>query len=94
MSSFPFLRWPAWRSWGCCLPFLAPIPVRRIAWLALFTGLALEGAQLTLELLGVVSGYGHSIDINDVILNALGVLAGYGIFRLIARINFMKVLRL
>jgi glycopeptide antibiotics resistance protein len=66
---------------GFGLPFLVPISTRRILWLALYAGLALETTQLGIELLGLVSGYGHSIDINDVLLNAAGVLVGYGLFR-------------
>ena len=29
----------------------------------------------------MTGGYGHAVDINDVILNAIGALAGYGLFR-------------
>ena len=32
-------------------------------------------------LLGQIAGYGHSVDINDVILNTIGALAGDGLFR-------------
>lgn len=66
---------------GFLLPFLVRVPARRALLMALFTGLALEGAQLLTSVLGIISGYGHSIDINDVILNAIGVLVGYGGYR-------------
>ena len=65
---------------GFGLPFLVTVPGRRIFWLALFSGLALEGIQLLIKLLGIIGGYGHSVDINDVILNSIGVLVGYGLF--------------
>ena len=66
---------------GFALPFLVTVPGRRIFWLALFSGLALEGTQLLIKLLGIIGGYGHSVDINDVILNSIGVLVGYGLYR-------------
>ncbi|MEN6435785.1 MAG: VanZ family protein [Anaerolineaceae bacterium] len=69
---------------GFSLPFLVYVPGRRIFWVALFSGLALEGMQLLIELLGIISGYGHAIDINDVILNSIGVLVGYGLYRTFA----------
>jgi glycopeptide antibiotics resistance protein len=70
---------------GFAAPFLVDISPRRLFCLALSAGLVLEGAQFAFELSGLVSGYGHSIDINDVLLNAAGVLAGYAVFRLMAR---------
>ena len=65
---------------GFGLPFLVYVPGSRIFWLVLFSGLALEGTQLLIKLLGIISGYGHAIDINDVILNSIGVLVGYGLY--------------
>lgn len=65
---------------GFLLPFLVRVPARRGFLLALFTGLALEGAQLFISLLSIIGNYGHSIDINDVILNAIGVIVGFGGF--------------
>jgi glycopeptide antibiotics resistance protein len=67
---------------GFGLPLLVPVSTRRIFWVALFAGLFFETTQLVIELSGLVSGYGHSIDINDVVLNAAGILLGYGLFRL------------
>jgi len=66
---------------GFLLPFLVRVPARRGFLIALFTGLALEGAQSLISLLSIIGGYGHSIDINDVILNAIGVIIGFGGFR-------------
>jgi glycopeptide antibiotics resistance protein len=42
---------------------------------ALLTGLALEGIQLLVIL--VTGTFYHTVDINDVILNAMGVILGY-----------------
>ncbi len=66
---------------GFGLPFLTRVSTRRMLWTALSVGLALEGMQLILMLLQVIAGYGHAVDINDTLLNALGVLVGYGLFR-------------
>lgn len=56
-----------------------PITRRQMFWLAIATGLVLEVTQL---LIIVVIGHSmHSNDINDVLLNASGVLIGYGLYR-------------
>lgn len=71
---------------GFLLPFLMSVPPRHAIVLGFFAGVALEGAQLLLNLSGIISRYGHSIDVNDVIFNALGVLVGYGCYRLFIRL--------
>jgi glycopeptide antibiotics resistance protein len=53
---------------------------------AVLIGLTLEGIQLIVKL-GLGTFY-HTVDINDVILNALGVILGYGIFRIIQSIGY------
>jgi glycopeptide antibiotics resistance protein len=65
---------------GFLLPFLVPISRKRKLWIILVGALAIEIAQLAFQLLGIVAGYGHSVDINDAMLNAVGVLVGYGTF--------------
>ena len=72
---------------GFGLALLARISVRRALWLALFAGIALEGTQLVIELLGLIAAYGHSIDINDMLLNTAGVLVGYSIASLFTRMK-------
>jgi glycopeptide antibiotics resistance protein len=62
---------------GLGIGFLTRLRGWRLVWLGMGTGLALEGAQLLFMLIGV--GYPHSVDINDVLLNALGVWVGYGL---------------
>ncbi len=65
-------------GFGIC--FLTSLRGKRLFTLALLTGLALEGVQL---FIGLAAGYYyHSVDINDVLLNALGVLVGSGLFRM------------
>jgi glycopeptide antibiotics resistance protein len=59
---------------------------RQLPWLALAVGFSTELTQLaTCLILGV--NY-RSVDINDTLLNALGVLIGYGIFRGLAIFYF------
>jgi glycopeptide antibiotics resistance protein len=66
---------------GFGINFLTRLPARRIPWVALAVGLSLELNQLVVSLL-IGIGY-RGIDINDVILNAVGVLIGYGLFRML-----------
>jgi glycopeptide antibiotics resistance protein len=51
-------------------------------WLPLAIGFGIEAAQLTISL---ILGYPYRvIDINDTLLNAVGVLVGYALFRILA----------
>ncbi len=61
---------------GFLVSYLSKQKSRRILYWTLAVGLALEGTQLLLNLiLGVRY---HTVDITDVITNALGFLLGYG----------------
>ncbi len=60
-----------------------PIPKNRVVWLILGGGLMLEMAQLLILIFFGPSM--HSIDINDVLLNALGVWLGWLLYRLVFR---------
>lgn len=73
---------------GLGISLFYPVRGRRILWLALATGLALEGAQLLIML--VIGPNVHSADINDVLLNALGVLLGYGLYRAAAWVGLKR----
>ncbi len=73
---------------GLGIPFLARLPARRIPWLAAAVGLSLEASQLLVSL-AIGSAY-RGIDINDVLLNAGGVLLGYGFFRIFAWLLKLK----
>jgi glycopeptide antibiotics resistance protein len=64
---------------GIC--YLLPLRAKQVIFLILATGLALEGFQLLGKLsLGV---HYHSVDINDVLMNSLGALLGYILYRFI-----------
>lgn len=75
-----------YRRTGCTLfgfylfggRFLKILYGKRLVFGALVAGLILEGVQLLQKLIFGVSL--HSVDINDVIFNALGVIAGGGLF--------------
>jgi glycopeptide antibiotics resistance protein len=62
---------------GFGISFVAPVKARDFIWLPLAIGLGFESAQFVTSL-----GYFHTLDINDVLLNAIGVFLGYAIFRL------------
>ncbi len=61
---------------GFC--FLTRLRDKRIFWVALGVGMFLEGTQLLIKLIFGI--YFHSVDINDVIFNALGVVGGAGLY--------------
>lgn len=73
---------------GLGLPFLSQIRARTVPWLAVTVGLAIETAQLLVSL-AIGRAY-RGVDINDVLLNATGVLIGYCLFRGIAWLYFLK----
>ena len=65
---------------GFLISFLTPVKPRNIPMLALAVGLGIETIQLVMCLaLGMAY---RGVDINDALMNALGVLFGYGFFRL------------
>lgn len=68
---------------GFGIRFIARMKARDFLWLSLGVGFVLEGAQLVLSLL-LRSAF-RAVDVNDVLLNALGVGLGYALFRLFAR---------
>ncbi len=67
---------------GFGVNFIARLKARDFLWLPAAVGLALESIQLLISL-AARSGF-RVIDINDVLLNAAGVLIGYAFFRLFA----------
>lgn len=63
---------------GFGISFITHFKARHVFWLALGVGFGIEMAQLGLCLaLGV---YYRGVDISDALMNALGVLFGYGFF--------------
>jgi len=69
---------------GFGISFISKIKPRNIYWLALAVGLVLETIQLVISL--IVHSAFRVADINDVLLNATGVLIGYGLFRIFGKI--------
>jgi glycopeptide antibiotics resistance protein len=68
---------------GFGLSFIARFKPRIIPYLALALGIGIEIAQLIMCLL-VGSNY-RGVNINDALMNALGVLVGYWLFKVFAR---------
>jgi len=67
---------------GFGINFLIHTKPKKILWIALVAGFGAEIIQLIISL---IVGYPYRyIDINDVLMNALGVLIGYAIFRIFA----------
>jgi len=68
---------------GFGISFVASVRRKDILWLAPAVGIGIESCQL---IAGLILGVNYrEVDINDAIMNALGVLAGYGLFMLFAR---------
>ena len=65
---------------GFGISFIARIKPSNIVWLAIVVGFVFELSQLVIAL--IFRSSFRTVDINDVILNAAGVLIGYGIFRI------------
>ncbi len=69
-------------GFGIC--FFSRLRARDFLWLAVAVGGATELSQLLVSIF-IVGGPYRGVDINDVLLNATGVLLGYGLFRLFVR---------
>jgi glycopeptide antibiotics resistance protein len=76
---------------GFIICFLLRLKARDFLWVAPAVGLTLEGTQLALSLL-LRSAF-RAVDINDVLLNALGVGLGYAFFRLFAWLYLRTIAR-
>lgn len=64
---------------GFGINFISRTTMRRILWLSVAVGLGIELIQLFISLL-LQYPY-RVIDINDALLNAFGIMVGYGVFR-------------
>lgn len=74
---------------GFGISFVVPLRAKDFIWLVPAVGLGIEGIQL---LISLALRYPYRvIDVNDAILNALGVLVGYIIFRIFAWIMVMAM---
>lgn len=63
---------------GFGISFIARLKAGSIFWLAVVLGLVIESAQFALDL--ILGGAYRTVDANDVLFNAIGVLIGYGIY--------------
>jgi glycopeptide antibiotics resistance protein len=63
---------------GFGLPFVARFHPKSMLWIAVAAGFGIESAQLGVNLL--LGGTYRSVDINDVLLNAIGAWLGYLLF--------------
>lgn len=64
---------------GFGINFISRTNMRRVLWISVAVGLGIEFIQLFISLL-LQYPY-RVIDINDALLNAFGIIVGYGIFR-------------
>jgi len=69
---------------GFSLPFLFRIKPSYFPLLAVLVGLSTELMQLIVSL--IIGGNYRSVDINDALLNAIGVLIGCGLFKGVVRV--------
>lgn len=67
---------------GFGINFITSLKPRHFPWLAVSLGIVIETAQFALDL--TTGGGYRTVDANDVLFNAIGVLLGYGIFRIFA----------
>lgn len=70
---------------GFGINFLLPLRRRKVFWIATVVGCSTELSQLLVSLF-IVGGPYRSVDINDVILNTLGVWLGIALFHLARRL--------
>ena len=67
---------------GFGVNFVTQVRAKRFLWLAPAIGFGIEAAQLAVSLM---LGYPYRVvDINDVLMNAVGIWIGYGSFRIFA----------
>ena len=66
---------------GMAVPYLSNMRMRHVLLLAVTVGLMFEGIELGVKL--ITGTFYHTVDINDVIMNTLGVLAGYIFFSVV-----------
>jgi glycopeptide antibiotics resistance protein len=75
--------------YGFVINFLTGMNAKKIVRISICLGLGLEMAQL---LLSLALRYPYRVvDINDAIFNAFGVLLGYGLFKLFARLYMLVI---
>jgi len=73
--------------YGFGINFLTRMNAKKIVRVSIFLGFGLEIAQLLLSF--ALRYPSRVVDINDTIFNAFGVLLGYGLFKLFARLYLL-----
>ncbi len=76
---------------GFGISFIFRFKPNNITWLAMTVGFSFEITQLIISF--IFKSAFRSVDINDVILNATGVLVGYGIFRIFGLLYLLNTQR-
>jgi glycopeptide antibiotics resistance protein len=72
---------------GFGISFIKPLRVKDVLWLSIAVGFGIEVIQFVIGLYGVFLGMwspDHIVDINDALLNMVGIWIGYGLFRIFA----------
>jgi glycopeptide antibiotics resistance protein len=77
---------------GFGINFIARVKPGNVVWLAIAVGLTFEITQLVISL--IFKSAFRAVDINDVILNATGVVLGYGIYRTFVWLYSFTILKL
>ena len=76
---------------GFGINWITKVKPKAMIWVATAVGLMIEFTQLIVSL-GIAGVY-RTVDITDVILNATGVLLGYGFFRVFASLYLTMTIR-
>ncbi len=77
---------------GFGINFIAPVKAKTFLWLAPTVGIGIELAQFAISL--ILQYMYRYVDINDVIMNLIGISIGYGIFRVFAWVYIMMAHRI
>ena len=67
---------------GFGINWITKVKTKNMIWVATAVGFMIEATQLIVSL--AIAGVYRTVDITDVLLNAVGVLLGYGFFRVFA----------
>lgn len=77
---------------GVLFPLIKPVKTKNIIWIAVMVGIIAETIQL---LTGLIFGNQFRIThIDDVIMNAIGVIIGFLILKVIKNMEYMKYLKM
>jgi glycopeptide antibiotics resistance protein len=77
---------------GFGISFIARVRPKDLLWLSLGAGLAIEGTQLAVSL--GLGGLYRTVDVTDVLVNAIGVWLGYGCFMFFSHLYLSRTRQL